>query len=56
MPTEIGSQQHKEIVGWCEERFGPSREAPGGRWCGEKCVSKWFRDEHDAMEFRLRWC
>lgn len=46
-----------EAMQWCREQFG----SPGGdRWCGliSDVVSCYicFKDEDDALAFRLRWC
>lgn len=47
-----------KVRAWCEENFGPhpspGEDLVGTRWCGETMY--WFRDERDAMMFKLRWC
>lgn len=51
----------EDIRGWCNEHFGSIEhlreylgELRGSRWAGRH--SFWFRDEQDAVAFRLRWC
>lgn len=43
---------------WCIERFGdPGPPSYGARWnVSRSAYQFWFRDEQDAIEFRLRWC
>ena len=44
-----------EVDAWCRERFG----CPPLRWFGSNSISVavfFFREDDDALEFRLRWC
>lgn len=46
-----------EAVAWCKERFGlPTPHHFEGRWCRTTETEIAFRDQIDAMDFRLRWC
>jgi hypothetical protein len=62
MESDIGEPDFDALTdaaqAWCEENFGPhpgpGEDLEGTRWCGETMY--WFRDERDAMIFKLRWC
>jgi hypothetical protein len=49
-----------EVHAWCAEQFGTIEhlrrydQYRGSRWVGFEDF--WFRDEEDALQFRLRWC
>lgn len=42
----------KEIVAWCEERFGPKTH---DRWWPKEAYEIRFKDELDYGLFLLRW-
>jgi hypothetical protein len=51
-PEGISEVEVEEAKNWCIDHFGPSE--PSGRWSGQ--LFRWFRNEQDALLFRLRWC
>lgn len=45
----------EEVRVWCLEKFGKCHGS-GRRWRNGTPLQFYIRHEHDAFEFRLRWC
>ena len=49
--------QHEDVIDWCTEHFGKAPKHPDA-WCRWYECSMFvirFRDEDDAIMFKLRW-
>jgi hypothetical protein len=60
---ECDEEEFDGLLDWARGEFGeggPARnlgDQADSRWCYEpRTWTVWFRDEVDAMHFRLRWC
>lgn len=55
-PTDPTAFEIDEMIAWCTERFGPPDSKVGARWDTSTTTGRFFfRDENDALEFRMRW-
>lgn len=48
----ISNEDASRVLAWC---FGEFTRQMGKRWLGDGTIF-WFRDDADAMHFKLRWC
>lgn len=47
----IPSPHRRAVTDWCIEQFGRS----GSRWFTPAAGAYCFRDENDAIKFKMRW-